>query len=61
MLVIDVFESGDDMENDMMTITLWKQTDIEGVSDGMGWNFLLRPNGIVPDKRWYTDCITVLR
>ena len=26
--------------NDMRTATLWKQTDMEGVSDGMGWNFL---------------------
>ena len=36
--VIDVFESGEDPENDMRTVTLWKQTDMEEVSDGMGWN-----------------------
>ena len=28
--MIDVFESGDDRENDMRTVTLWKQTDMEG-------------------------------
>ena len=27
--MIDVFESGDDPENDMRTVTLWKQTDME--------------------------------
>ena len=27
--MIDVFESGDDPENDMKTVTLWKQTDME--------------------------------
>ena len=35
--MIDVFGSGDDSENDTRTATLWKQTDIEGVSNGMWW------------------------
>ena len=30
--MIDVFESEDDPENDMRTVTLWKQTDMEGGS-----------------------------
>ena len=29
-LVFDVCESVDDPENDMRTVTLWKQTDMEG-------------------------------
>ena len=35
----DVFESGDDPKNDMRTVTLWKQTDMEGVGDGMGISY----------------------
>ena len=39
--MIDVSETGDDPENDMRTVTLWKQTDGGGgISDDMGWNFL---------------------
>ena len=53
--VIDVFESGDDPENDVRTVTLWKQTNMEGVSDGMGWHFLWRPDGLVRDKQGYID------
>ena len=36
MHVIDVFESGDDLENDMRTVTLWKQTNMEGGGGGGG-------------------------
>ena len=28
--MIDVLESGDDPENEMRIVTVWKQTDMEG-------------------------------
>ena len=48
--MIDVFESGDDPENDTGTAVLLKQTDIEWGSNGMGMDFLYNPNGLERDK-----------
>ena len=42
MHVIDVFESGDNPENDSRTAILWKQTDMEGGQYWYGAEFLMK-------------------
>ena len=52
---VRVWRRPGDRYEDCNIVEIWR------VSDGMGWNFLWRPNGLVRDKRRYIDCITVSR